>query len=420
MTGGAVSDDSARRGRIATAAAYFIQGLCFAVVVTRTSVLQDKFHLSNGRLTLVLLVVPLIAGVGSVACGPLAARLGSRAVLRVTQPLVCLLVAAIGYAATQAELYAAVGAFGLFLGAVDATMNMQGAATERRYGYSVLTSFYGVWSVAGITGGVWNAIAGRLGMPLGAALASAAAAGLAGTLVTGRMLHTKGADVVQLSEADAKSAGISIPWRPIVALGSAMACAYVADAAVANFSSVYLSKAIHASLALLPLGYAAYQGMTMVGRVFGDRAVRRYGAAAIVRAGAVTAALGLLAIVLAPSAYLAIAAFGLAGLGFCVVVPQCFSATSKLDPAGSGIAISRVNVFNYAGYIVGAALAGGIAGIVGGPAGWRSAFLAPLALTGVIIALAGGFQPPRQAAGAVPAVRPSVGSEPGATPAEPG
>ena len=51
---------------MATSAAFFVQGLCFAVVVTRVSVLQSKFHLSNGQLTLVLLIVPVIAGVGSV------------------------------------------------------------------------------------------------------------------------------------------------------------------------------------------------------------------------------------------------------------------------------------------------------------------------------------------------------------------
>jgi MFS family permease len=99
--------------------------------------------------------------------------------------------------------------------------------------------------------------------------------------------------------------------------------------------------------------------------------------------------------VLAPSPGLAIAAFALTGLGFCVVPPMCFSATSKLDPTGSGIAISRVNLFNYAGFVLGAALVGGIAGAVGGPAGWRAAYAAPLVLTLVIIALASGFEPGR-------------------------
>ena len=91
------------------------------------------------------------------------------------------------------------------------------------------------------------------------------------------------------------------------------------------------------------------------------------------------------------AASLAIAAFAITGLGFCVVPPQCFAATSRLDPTGSGIAISRVNVFNYLGFLLGASLAGGVAGVVGGPAGWRAAYAVPLVLTAVIAALAGGF-----------------------------
>jgi MFS family permease len=390
-----------RSGRIATAVAYSVQGLCFAVVVTRVSVLQDKFHLSNGQLTLVLLIVPVIAGVGSVISGPLAARLGSATVLRVAQPLVCLTLPAIGFASTRPELYAAVALFGLFLGAVDATMNMQGAITEKRYGYSVITAFYGFWSAAGIVGGLWNAAAGKLGLSLGAAFAIAGLVGLAATLASGPRLFGRTADVAPPSEAAARQAGIQIPWRPIVFIGIAMCCMYIGDAAVSNYSSVYMDKVQHGSKALLPLAFAAYQTLMVAGRAIGDLTVRRFGAAAVVRTGAVVAGLGLLCVVLAPSPYLAIAAFALTGLGFCVVPPQSFSATSKLDPTGSGIAISRVNLFNYAGFVLGAALVGGIAGGVGGSAGWRAAYAAPLVLTLVIVALAGGFEPGRATGGVV-------------------
>jgi MFS family permease len=402
-----------RRGRMATCAAFFIQGLCFAVVVTRVSVLQDKFHLSNGQLTIVLLLVPVIAGVGSVVSGPLAARVGSGTVLRVAQPLVCLTLPAIGFANARLELYLAVGLFGLFIGAVDATMNMQGAITEKRYGYSVINSFYGFWSAAGILGGLWNAAAGKLGLSLGTAFAIAGLASLVAALLVGPSLFGKSADVAPPSEAAARKAGIQIPWRPIILLGIAMCCMYIGDAAVSNYSSVYMDKVQDGSKALLPLAYAAYQTMMVAGRAIGDQTVRRWGAAAVVRTGAVVAGLGLLGVVLAPSAYFAIAAFAVTGLGFCVVPPQCFSATSKLDPTGTGIAISRVNVFNYVGFLLGAALVGGIAGGVGGSAGWRAAYAAPLVLTVVIIALARGFEPK-------PVAAPAAEGSPGPAAAEAG
>jgi MFS family permease len=376
---------------MAAAVAFFVQGLCFAVVVTRISVLQDKFHLSNGQLTLVLLLVPVIAGVGSVLAGPLAARFGSKTVLRTAQPAVCLTLPAMGFAASRPELYSAVAAFGLFVGAVDASMNIQGTVAEKRYGRSIITSFYSGWSAAGIAGGLWNAAAGKLGLSLGVAAAVAGAAGITASLATARWLFGPAADVAPVSEAAAKAAGVAIPWRPIVLIGIAMACMYIGDAAISNFSSVYMDKVQHSAKVLLPLAYAAYQAMMVAGRAIGDRPVRRFGATAVVRAGALVAAAGLAFVILAPGSYLAIAAFAITGLGFCVVPPQCFAATSRLDPTGTGLAISRVNVFNYLGFLLGAGLAGGVAGVVGGPAGWRAAYAVPLLLTAVIAALAGGF-----------------------------
>jgi MFS family permease len=150
-----------------------------------------------------------------------------------------------------------------------------------------------------------------------------------------------------------------------------------------------MDHALHSAKVLAPLAFSAYQATMVLGRAVGDRCVRAFGAANVVRIGGVIAAVGLLGVVVAPSPYLAISAFAVAGLGLCVVPPQSFSATAKLDPTGSGIAISRVNVFNYAGFVLGAGLVGGIAGV----GGWRVAFAAPLVLTAVIVVLARGFDP---------------------------
>ncbi len=294
------------------------------------------------------------------------------------------------------------GLFGLFLGAVDADGHEHAGRDHAEEGAlrvaSVINGFYGFWSARpGSSAGWWNACAaGKLGAVPGRGVHDRRSR-RAGRprWVLGPSLFGKEADVAPPSEAAAKQAGIQIPWRPIILIGVAMCCMYIGDASVSNYSSVYMSKVQHGGKALLPLAFAAYQTMMLAGRAFGDRAVRRFGAAAVVRAGAVVAGLGLLGVVLAPSPALAIAAFAVTGLGFCVVPPMCFSATSKLDPTGSGIAISRVNLFNYAGFVLGAALVGGIAGAVGGPAGWRAAYAAPLVLTLVIVALAAGFEPGR-------------------------
>src|SRR5215831_6049253 len=97
-----------RRARIGASAAFAVQGLCFAAVIARVPVLQTRFGLSDGQLTIILGAVPIVAGVGSVLAGVLAPRLGSGAVLRVAGLGVAASTAAQGLADRLVGLYVAV------------------------------------------------------------------------------------------------------------------------------------------------------------------------------------------------------------------------------------------------------------------------------------------------------------------------
>jgi hypothetical protein len=70
------------------------------------------------------------------------------------------------------------------------------------------------------------------------------------------------------------------------------------------------------------------------------------------------------------------------------VVPLSFSAAGRLDPAGTGVAIARVNLVNYAGFVIGAGLIGAVAEL----ADLRWAFVVPAVLTLAIAALARSFE----------------------------
>ena len=62
------------RSRAATAAAFFAQGLVFISLTTRLPDFKDRWDLSELDLSLLLLMMVLLAGVGSVAAERLAAR----------------------------------------------------------------------------------------------------------------------------------------------------------------------------------------------------------------------------------------------------------------------------------------------------------------------------------------------------------
>ncbi|MET8047521.1 MFS transporter [Streptosporangium sp. NPDC005286] len=370
---------------MATWAAFFVQGLCFATLLTHVIDLQHKFGLSDGDLTLVLLLVPVIAGAGSAIAGPLASRYGSAPILRVSQVGVCVIVALSGWNGQLAGLYALSAAFGLFVGAVDAAMNMQAVAVERRYGMSVLTGFHAVWSVGSMLGAGFNSAFSALGVELGWSFSVPV---LIGAVISVVMLpRLYGRDAEKAGEQAAQVAA-RVPWRPIIPLCLAMAFLYVGDAAVSNYGTIYMEKALAASGWLVPFAYLVYQATMLLARVPGDLAVRRYGPAPVVRAGAVIAAVGTLGVVVAPGVVVAVVSFGLIGIGLSVIAPQSFSAAGRLG-AGAETAIARVNMFNYVGFLVGAAVVGTLNDTVN----VRVAFLPAVVLVALIVFLARGFQP---------------------------
>ncbi|MEV5747674.1 MFS transporter [Actinoallomurus sp. NPDC052308] len=380
-------DEPTRRGRRAAYAAFGVQGLSFAALVTRIPELQKAHDLSDGALALVLLAVPVVAGLGSVLAGSLMARHGSGIVLRVAQPLVLVSIVAIGVAPGNLALYGTAALFGLFVGAVDASMNAQAVTAETRYGRSLLTGFHAVWSAAGILAGLWSALANRIDMGLGTGFAVPAVLGIAVSLVAGRRLYPKAMEAAGPSMEQLKAAAKRVPWRPIIIIGAAVTCMYIADSATSSYSAKYLKDDLHASSAAAPLGYVAYQVCMMLSRTGADRLVQARGAAKVVAAGGLIGGLGLLTAALSPDPLAAIIGFAVAGVGLSVVVPTSFSAAGRLDPTGLGIAVSRVNVFNYAGFVLGAAIAGAVASNL-----WL-AYVVGAALCLVVLVTARAFEP---------------------------
>ncbi|HWV77124.1 MAG TPA: MFS transporter [Isoptericola sp.] len=403
-SGGAGGDAADRRARLVVTAFYLVQGMCFAGLLAQVPTLQHDLGISDGTLTLILLLVPVVAGVGSVLAGALAPRVGSARLLHGCGPLVALAVLGAGLAPTVAILYPVVAAVGLLLGLVDASMNMQGVEVEQRYGRSLLNSFHGAWSVGGILGSLAAVLAHSLGWSLAAGLGLVAAVGVAVDLVA---TAASGGGVPRAAEREAvpglvlaeqpavaprPDAGASRaarpPWGPLILVGLAVTIVYVADSATSNWSTKYIQDALGAAANVAPLGLAAYLGCQLLGRLAADRQVNRFGPVVPVAVGGIVGAAGLAAVTLAPGPWVAVVGFGLTGLGLSVVVPLSFSVAGRLDPEGTGIAVARVNLFNYVGFVVGAGLIGGVAELLS----MRLAFAVPALLALGVIALAPAFR----------------------------
>ncbi len=377
-----------RAGRAALAAGFLLQGIVFALLVTCIPEIQHRYGLSDGLLPVFLAAVPILAGVGSILSERLVKRTGARAVLRVVQPAVCLSLAAAGLGGTLWQLALALGSFGLLVGALDASMNMLGVALQHRYGRSIMIGFHAAFSLGGILGA---AIAGLgshedLGLPVLFGTVAAVVAPLA------LLVGTRFAGPAELGDAireAAEAAARSVPWRPLLPLCLAMAFAYIADASVSNYSVKYLTDGLGSREDLAKLSYLGYMVAMLLGRTLGDRAVQRFGAVPVVRAGAALAALGFAAAAAAPTAWAGIAGFTVLGFGICAIIPQVFAAGGRLFPADSDAAVARLNLFNYVGFLIGSPLVGAIADA----SSYRWALLAPMLLVLAVLPLADRFAP---------------------------
>jgi MFS family permease len=88
--------------------------------------------------------------------------------------------------------------------------------------------------------------------------------------------------------------------------------------------------------------------------------VRRFGAVVTVRVSGATAAAGALLVVFAPVPGLAMAGFGLIGLGVAVVVPLCFAAAGSIGP-NPARAIAGIATIAYGAGLAAPGAIGGIA-----------------------------------------------------------
>ncbi|MEU3858881.1 MFS transporter [Streptomyces sp. NPDC028722] len=394
--------DVLRRGRASLAFGFFAQGVAFALLVTRIPAVQDRYGVSDALLPLFLAAVPVLAGAGSVATEHLVKRVPPSRLLRWSQPVVLLGLLGVGAGGVGqlAALAVALGVFGLAVGALDASMNMLGVSLQRSYGRSIMLSFHAAYSLGGIVGASLAWAGAHWHLALWVSYLPVVAVLLPAVLVGSRWYvdaGDAGATGAVPGGGEAAGGGGTLVFRLLLPLCLVMTFAYIGDSTVSNWSAKYLKDVLGSSEQLATVPYNVYMVTTLLGRTIGDFGVRRFGAAAVVRLGAVVAAGGFAVVASASGAWAGMLGFTLLGLGLCVLVPQTFAAAGRLFSGASDAAVARLNVFNYVGFLVGSPLVGAL----GDAWSYRGAMLVPMVLVLVTLGYARSFaaQPDRYGGG---------------------
>ncbi|MFD5511340.1 MFS transporter [Streptomyces sp. NPDC059761] len=344
-----------RHARFAIAAVFCTHGAVTGSFATRIPWIQDHAQLSAGTLGLALAFPALGAAVAMPLAGRINHRFGARAALRALLVLWTLSLILPSLAPNLTTLCFALFVYGATAGMADVAMNALGVETENRLGRSIMSSLHGMWSVGALIGSAAGTVAAHAGADARVHHLVAALALTAAGLVAVR-------GVLDLHSAAGAQAPphFALPPKSALLIGAIGFCAVFAEGASMDWSAVYLRDVLDTNAGLAAACTTAFALTMALARLVGDRVVDRFGAVRTVRAGGLLATAGGVLVVAAGNPAVAIAGFGLIGLGIAVVVPLAFAAAARSGPAPAQ-AIAGVATITYTSGLIAPSAIGAVA-----------------------------------------------------------
>lgn len=381
VTAALPSLDRLARARLAAAVLFLVDGTTFGTWAALIPSFQQRFSLSTGELSWVL--VGLVAGamLSMPVAGRLAAahgshRLGLAAGLIFPACLLALMLAP-GYG----WLIAAGMAFGACKGLLDIAVNAQGIAVENALGKPVMSSFNGFWSFGGLVAAATLSWALNRGANPSLLLAVMAILLMGMTLVvSGYLLPEE-----RVEAATPRTGRWTLPDRRLLWLGALAFLALFSEGVLLDWSAVYAHTVAHVSVATAPVAFAAFSVCMALGRFTGDLLTQRWGTVAAMRLSAALIITGIGVAMLVPTWIVTLTGFMIVGFGLANLVPIIFRAGGRVHERGAGPGVATVSTLGYTGFLCGPPAVGFLAAL----AGLRVAF-GVVIVFGLVLAVAGG------------------------------
>ncbi|MEO8511801.1 MAG: MFS transporter [Chloroflexota bacterium] len=245
-------------------------------------------------------------------------------------------------------------------GAFDIAINAAALTFERATGMQFMTTLHAAFSGGALIGALGTGALLAAGTPFNL-LYLAVPVALAGTmLVVGRSsIGEGGAGAVTSAEAH----GSRRTWSLIlVALGIVAAMATLSEGALESWTAIYLRLTLGFPATFGVAGVAAFHAAMVVGRLTGGRVVAAIGRRWTLLAGGTLALVAMPLALVSDEPAIVLSGFFLVAIGLSSLFPIAISMAGTLH-GGGGQSAATVMTLGYAGFLVGPALIGGIAGL---------------------------------------------------------
>jgi len=370
-----------RAARVATWMYFGLNGFAVGMWVVHIPNVEHATGISHSTLGLLLLVLGGAAFIGMQVAGPLADRVGQRRLVPAAGVLLGISLLGPGLATNWWTLGLALLAFGFGNGSIDVAMNSQAVVVERAYPRPIMAAFHAMWSIGGAFAAVIGAAALKADLPTAVSLSAAGVLCVAISLAASRYLIEPPAEPEPAADEPER---VAPPKKLVWQLGALAFALMLAEGVANDWAALQFRDVLQTSTSTAAYAYGAFAVAMTIGRFSTDRIAAIVGPAAIVRYGALLAAIGLTMVIVVPSVPVALAGWALFGLGLSGGVPQLFTAAGNLDPRASGALMAKVVGLGYVGLLAGPA-------VIGGLTHWMPlniAFILPVALCAITVAAA--------------------------------
>lgn len=341
---------SPRTYRIATTIFFFISGFGYSTWASRIPAFQQQLHLSDAKLGSLLLASPIGVLVTVPFTGKLLNLYSSKSITLFGAIFYNVVLGLLAFTTQVWELAVILFLFGCSRNLLNLSMNAQAVEVQGLYGKSIMTSFHGLWSMAGFAG----AAVGYLFTTL-----------IAST-TTSIYYHFLIISIVLLvlslvcypymfykrHEPQPKKPLFSLPDKHLLRFSLIAFASMACENVMYDWSGIYFQKVIGAAEGAATAAFVVYMIAMTTGRLAGDKVVNKIGIVPILKYSGLLISAGLMMAVFLPYNTTATIGFVMTGFGVSCIVPLVFSLAGKSTKTSSGAALASVSTIGYFGFLV--------------------------------------------------------------------
>ncbi|WPP52577.1 MFS transporter [Catalinimonas niigatensis] len=341
------SSQPLRTSRLAVGTFFVIMGVIFSSWASRIPNIQSHLQLSDGAWGTVLFILPLGLLVGLPFSAWSVARLGSQKTLISATLFHIFILPFAGLADTSWQLMIVLFFFGLSANLINVAVNTQAVAVEALYKRSILSSFHGLWSLAGFAGAAIGALFISLKVSPWMHFCIISTVVLLLLLIAYRYI------LPDENTEQKKQKVFVLPNRQLLGLGLIAFCGMICEGTMFDWSGIYFKKVVEVPSEWIALGYVAFMSSMAAARFIGDKLVGKFGTFKMIQMNGFLVTSGLLISVAFPNIVSATLGFMLVGLGVSTIIPLLYGETGKTKTMPLGSAITAVSSVGFLGFMFG-------------------------------------------------------------------